>query len=71
MSKIAILGDIHANLQALETVLADSRSEGVDEYLCTGDVIVAVGGEEISSAEEMTRRIREFCLRKAASAPGV
>ena len=30
-----------------------------DAGLCTGDVIVAVGGEEISSAEEMTRRIEE------------
>ena len=39
MAKIAILGDIHANLDALETVLADCRAEGVDEYLCTGDVV--------------------------------
>ena len=39
MSRIAILGDIHANLDALETVLADCRAEGVDEYLCTGDVV--------------------------------
>jgi len=39
MSKIAILGDIHSNLDALETVLADCRAEGVEEYLCTGDVV--------------------------------
>ena len=39
MAKIAILGDIHANLDALETVLADCREQGVDEYLCTGDVV--------------------------------
>jgi len=35
----AILGDIHANLEALETVLADSRARGVTDYLCTGDVV--------------------------------
>ena len=39
MSRIAILGDIHSNLDALEVVLADCRSQGVDEYLCTGDVV--------------------------------
>lgn len=39
MAKIAILGDIHANLEALETVLDDCRSQGVEEFLCTGDVV--------------------------------
>jgi diadenosine tetraphosphatase ApaH/serine/threonine PP2A family protein phosphatase len=37
--KIAILGDIHANIDALNVVLDDCRSQGVDEYLCTGDVV--------------------------------
>ncbi len=36
---IAILGDIHANIDALETVLADCREQGVTEYLCTGDIV--------------------------------
>ena len=36
---IAVLGDIHANLDALETVLADCREQGVTDYLCTGDVV--------------------------------
>ena len=35
----AILGDIHANLDALEVVLADCRAQGVTDYLCTGDVV--------------------------------
>ena len=35
----AILGDIHANLDALEVVLADCREQGVTDYLCTGDVV--------------------------------
>lgn len=40
MSKlIAILGDIHSNLEALEAVLADCRKAGVTDFLCTGDVV--------------------------------
>ena len=35
----AVLGDIHANLDALEAVLADCREQGVTDYLCTGDVV--------------------------------
>ena len=37
--KFAILGDIHANLDALEVVLDDCRSQGVTDFLCTGDVV--------------------------------
>ena len=36
---LAVLGDIHANLDALEAVLADCREQGVTDYLCTGDVV--------------------------------
>ena len=40
MSKLfAVLGDIHANLDALNVVLDDCRSQGVTDYLCTGDVV--------------------------------
>ena len=40
MSKLfAVLGDIHANLDALDVVLDDCRAQGVTEYLCTGDVV--------------------------------
>lgn len=37
--KIAFLGDIHANLDALEVVLADARACGVTDFLCVGDVV--------------------------------
>ena len=37
--KIAIFGDIHANLEALETVLADAESQGCDSYVCLGDIV--------------------------------
>ena len=36
---IAILGDIHSNIDALDVVLDDCRKEGVTDFLCTGDVI--------------------------------
>lgn len=35
----AVLGDIHANIDALDVVLEDCRSQGVTDFLCTGDVV--------------------------------
>ena len=35
----AILGDIHANIDALDAVLADARSQGVTDYISVGDVV--------------------------------
>jgi predicted phosphodiesterase len=37
--RIALISDIHANLEALEAVLADIRQTGVDQIYCLGDVI--------------------------------
>lgn len=37
--RIALFGDIHANLEALEAVLADAAGQGVTDYVCTGDVV--------------------------------
>jgi predicted phosphodiesterase len=37
--KRAIISDIHGNLEALETVLAHIKEQGVDEIFCLGDVI--------------------------------
>jgi diadenosine tetraphosphatase ApaH/serine/threonine PP2A family protein phosphatase len=36
---IAILSDIHSNLEALQTVLAEIDRRGIKEILCLGDVI--------------------------------
>lgn len=35
----AIISDIHGNLEALETVLADIKSKGISEIYCLGDVV--------------------------------
>jgi predicted phosphodiesterase len=37
--KYAILGDIHSNLEALNTVLADAKKKGVTHYVCLGDIV--------------------------------
>lgn len=37
--RVAVLSDIHANLQALEAVLLDCKKQGVDEYWLLGDYI--------------------------------
>ncbi|HEY5653352.1 MAG TPA: metallophosphoesterase family protein [Pontiella sp.] len=37
--KYAILGDIHANIEALEAVLQDAQQQGVTHYACTGDLV--------------------------------
>ncbi|MBN2710868.1 MAG: metallophosphoesterase family protein [Planctomycetes bacterium] len=39
MAKYAIISDIHANLAALEAVLADIDSVGVSEIWCLGDIV--------------------------------
>ena len=37
--KYAVISDLHANLSALQKVLADARTNGVDKVVCLGDVV--------------------------------
>jgi len=37
--RIAIVSDIHANLAAFESVLADAKRRGYDSMICLGDVV--------------------------------
>jgi len=37
--KFAIFGDIHANLEALEAVLADAERNECTDYVCLGDIV--------------------------------
>ncbi|MBD3258814.1 metallophosphoesterase [candidate division GN15 bacterium] len=37
--KIALISDIHGNLEALEAVFADIDGQGVDDVCCLGDVV--------------------------------
>lgn len=56
--RIGIISDIHGNLNALENVLTQLKSERVDQIVCLGDV--AFGGPQPNDAVE---RLRELgCL---------
>ncbi len=37
--KYAIFGDIHANLEAFQAVLADADAQGSTDYVCLGDIV--------------------------------
>lgn len=54
--RIAILSDIHANLPALEAVLADIEGTGPQELWCLGD-LVGYGAQP----DECTDLVREHC----------
>lgn len=39
MSKIAVMSDIHANIESLKYVLKDMEKRGVDSIICLGDLV--------------------------------
>ena len=41
--RFAIFSDVHANLEALEAVLADARARKCTRFVCLGDVWNAFG----------------------------
>ena len=52
--RLGLISDIHGNRHALDAVLHDLEREGVDQYICLGDV--AVGPQPAEALE----RIREL-----------
>lgn len=56
MDKIAIISDVHGNLEALKTVLKNIKSRGINHVYCLGDII-AKGVHP----HECTRLIKENC----------
>ncbi|MCR4316517.1 MAG: metallophosphatase family protein [Planctomycetes bacterium] len=38
-AKIAVLSDIHSNIEAFEACIGDVASNGVEDYFCLGDII--------------------------------
>jgi len=58
--KLGIISDIHGNIEALDAVLGLLRSEGVDQILCTGDV-VGYGPDPVACIE----RVVEEDIRSA------
>lgn len=39
MDKIAIISDIHGNLEALNVVLSDIKKRGINTIYCLGDIV--------------------------------
>ncbi|MFW2368775.1 MAG: metallophosphoesterase family protein [Desulforhopalus sp.] len=37
--RLAIFGDIHGNIEALEAVVDDMQKRGIDRYICLGDLV--------------------------------
>jgi diadenosine tetraphosphatase ApaH/serine/threonine PP2A family protein phosphatase len=58
--RIGAITDIHANLPALEAVLADIEAAGVEETWCLGDVVGY--GVEPDACAELVRKRCEICL---------
>ena len=56
MDKIAIISDVHGNLEAMNTVLADIRMRGIQRIFCLGDTI-SKGAHE----QECVDLVRENC----------
>lgn len=53
--KIAVISDIHGNMQALEAVLDDIKKENCDKIFCLGDL--AMAGPEPDKAIEVIKRL--------------
>jgi predicted phosphodiesterase len=56
MSRIALISDIHANIDALEAVLRDIEHTGADKIYCLGD-IVGYG----ATPADCLQLVREHC----------
>ncbi len=58
--RYGILSDIHGNYDALDAVLVGLEQEGVDEYICLGD-IVGYGPEPIACLHRI-RKVAEYIV---------
>ncbi len=54
MATIALISDIHGNLEALEAVLREIRHQGVDDIWCLGD-IVGYGPDPVACTDLVRR----------------
>ncbi|MCL2182448.1 MAG: metallophosphatase family protein [Chitinispirillia bacterium] len=59
--KLAFISDIHANLEALESVLADIDSKEIDDIYCLGDV-VGYGANPNECVEIVSKRCKSVLL---------
>jgi predicted phosphodiesterase len=59
--KIAVISDIHSNLEALSTALRTIVEQEVDEIFCLGDVVGY--GPDPAECVELVRKVCKVCLR--------
>ena len=71
--KYAIISDVHANVTALECVLADARANGAEKIVCLGDVVgygplpaetLALVQEQGEAARRLAYQLHTLCERK-------
>ena len=58
---IAILSDIHGNLEALTQVLEDARAQKAEEFFCLGDIVGY--GPDPDACLDMVRENQMFCVK--------
>ena len=52
---IALISDIHSNIEALNAVLADIKSQGIKDIYCLGD-LVGYGPDPVDIVDASRRR---------------
>lgn len=58
--RIAIISDIHANFQALQTVIDDIRAQNCEKVLCLGDLVLA--GPEPAKVIDFVRKQADWTV---------
>jgi len=56
--RYALIGDIHGNLEALESVMASIDQENIDQILCSGD-IVGYGANPVECIDIVRQRCKK------------
>lgn len=56
MERIAIISDVHGNITALNTVIADIESRGISKIICLGDSVI-----KCANPDKVVDLLREKC----------
>jgi len=57
---IALISDIHANKEALEAVVQDISSQGIDRIFCLGDIVGY--GPEPTPCVDLVEKLADVCI---------
>ncbi len=61
MSQFAVISDLHANLEAFQTVLAEIDRQGIEDVVCLGDVVGY--GASPSECVQLIRERHIICIQ--------